>query len=147
MIIYWSMLLWVPFVYIIYRAAYRKNKITPENINIDSQKNEVFPLLFAVIVFAYFTFWIGMRGNVMDTGQYIYKFSNIPNSFSEAWAEIDWEGKAPGWDIFNAFFKCFVSKDYTWWLMTVAVISVISIMIPLRKYSCDFFFSSFIFIF
>lgn len=146
MIIYWSMLLWVPFVYIIYRAAYRKNKITPENINIDSQKNEVFPLLFAVIIFAYFTFWIGMRGYIMDTGQYISSFNSIPTVFSEAWAEIDWEGKAPGWDIFNAFFKCFVSKDYTWWLMTVAVISMISIMIPLRKYSCDFFFSSFIFI-
>ncbi|MBQ7385161.1 MAG: EpsG family protein [Ruminococcus sp.] len=145
MIIYWSMLLWVPFVYVMY-SANRKSKKALENVNTESAQNELFPLSYAILIFAYFTFWIGMRKYIADTGQYISNFNAIPTVFSEAWAEINWEGKDPGWEIFNALFKCYISQDYTWWLMTIAIISMVCILIPLRKYSCDFFFSSFIFI-
>lgn len=145
MIIYWSMLLWVPFIYIIYSASGKKKKPITSQGTV-TEDNTKFSLLFSILVFAYITFWIGMRGYIMDTGTYIGGFNSIPDDFSKAWSQIDWEGKSPGWDVFNVFFKCFVSDDYTWWLMTIAIISMVFIMIPLRKYSVDFFFSSFVFV-
>lgn len=145
MIIYWSMLLWVPFVYVIYSASY-KSKMQLATAGETVDENKKFPLLFAILIFAFFTFWIGMRGYIFDTSLYILEFKAIPSEFSEAWSEIDWDGKSPGFDVFNVIFKCLVSQDYQWWLMTIAIISMLCIMIPLRKYSCDFFFSSFIFI-
>lgn len=145
MIIYWSMLLWVPLMYLIYSASGKAKKPIADTGTVP-QEREKFSLLFAVLIFGYFTFWIGMRGNIFDTTLYISGFNNLSTDFSAEFAKIDWEGKGPGMDLFNAFFKCFVSQDYTWWLMTIAIISMLCIMIPLRKYSCDFFFSSFIFI-
>lgn len=145
MIIYWSMLLWVPFIYIMYSASHKEKKELT-NLNMPIEERKVFPLFYAVLIFAFFTFWIGMRGYIFDTSLYISEFNSIPSDFSTAWSEIDWDGKSPGFDIFNVLFKCVVSQDYTWWLMTIAIISMICVMIPLRKYSCDFFFSSFVFI-
>lgn len=145
MIIYWSMLLWVPFIYIMYSASHKEKKELT-NLNMPIEERKVFPLFYAVLIFAFFTFWIGMRGYIFDTSLYISGFNRIPSDFSTAWSEIEWDGKSPGFDVFNVLFKCFVSQDYTWWLMTIAIISMICVMIPLRKYSCDFFFSSFIFI-
>lgn len=150
MIIYWSMLLWVPFVYLIYRANIKKKERIPlaGEVSSDTQTNKIekFPLFFAVIVFAYFTFWIGMRTYIFDTGVYIDSFNDISTDFYVAWNEIDWEGKGVGFDIFNVFFKCFISEDFQWWLMAVAIISILPIMLVLRKYSCDFFFSAFVFV-
>lgn len=151
MIIYWSMLLWVPFIYIIY-SVNRKGKEAKAAVPslaetpLEPPKTEKFPLSYAIAIFAYFTFWIGMRGYIMDTSTYIRTFNSISPVFSTAWAEIDWEGKSPGFDIFNVLFKCFISDDYQWWLMAIAIITMICIIIPLRKYSCDFFFSAFMFI-
>ena len=147
MIIYWSMLLWVPFMYIIYTASHKKKEALADgSVGNDAKVNEKFSLLFSILVFGYFTFWIGMRKYVMDTSLYISIFDSLPTDFSTAWSEIEWDGKSPGWDIFNALFKCFISQDYTWWLMTIAIITMICIVHPLRKYSADFFFSAFIFV-
>lgn len=51
------------------------------------------PIAYAIIIFGYYIFWIGMRKYIADTTQYIYSFNAIPNDFSEAWGEIDWDGK------------------------------------------------------
>ena len=145
MIIYWSMLLWVPFIYLIY-VAYDKEKKAITTLNVPIEKQRKLPLVFAILVFAYFAFWIGMRGYIFDTSTYIASFDAIPTDFTKAWEGIDWEGKQPGFDVLNALFKCYISQDYTWWLMAIAIISMVCIMIPLRNYSCDFFFSSFVFV-
>lgn len=147
MIIYWSMLLWVPLMYFIYTAG-KKSKPALEGpvVNSKAEKAEKFSLLFSVLVFGYFTFWIGMRTYIFDTSLYIYGFNSIPKNLSKAWSQIDWSSKGPGFEAFKVLFKCLISTDYHWWLMTIAVISLLCIMIPLRKYSVEFFFSAFIFV-
>ncbi len=145
MIIYWSMVLWVPLIYFVYSLGHKEDvMLTDYNIQQGIQKK--IPLAYAIVVFGYFIFWIGMRKYVADTTAYINMFQSIPADFSTAWNQIDWEGKNPGFDIFNIIFKCFISQDFQWWLMTIAIISGVCIMVVLRKYSCDFFFSSFLFI-
>lgn len=144
MIIYWSMILWVVLIYFVYSMGHKEEVIlTDYNIQQGIQKK--IPLAYAIVVFGYFIFWIGMRKHVADTTAYINIFESIPPDFSTAWNQINWEGKNPGFDIFNIFFKCYISQDFQWWLMTIAIISGVCIMIVLRKYSCSFFFSSFLF--
>lgn len=145
MIIYWSMILWVPLIYFVYSMGH-KEEVMLTDYNIQQGIQKKIPIVYAIVVFGYFIFWIGMRKYVADTSQYIASFNSIPNDFSTAWSQINWEGKNPGFDIFNIIFKCFISQDYQWWLMTIAIISGVCIMVVLRKYSCDFFFSAFLFI-
>ena len=62
MIIYWSMLLWVPFMYIIYTASHKnKEALADGSVGNDAKVNEKFSLLFSILVFGYFTFWIGIH--------------------------------------------------------------------------------------
>ena len=145
MIIYWSMILWVPLIYFVYSLNY-KEEIMLTDYNIQQGIQKKIPIAYAILIFGYFIFWIGMRKYVADTTLYIGIFNLIPTDFSTAWSEINWEGKNPGFDIFNIIFKCFISQNYTWWLMTIAILSGVCVMIVLRKYSVDFFFSSFLFI-
>lgn len=145
MIIYWSMLLWVPLIYFVYSMGHKED-IMLTDYNIQQGIRKKIPIAYAIIVFGYFIFWIGMRKYVADTTAYINGFEKIPTDFFTAWSQIDWEGKSPGFDIFNIIFKCFISQDYQWWLMTIAIICGVCVMTVLRKYSCDFFFSSFLFI-
>lgn len=145
MIIYWSMVLWVPLIYFVYSMGH-KEEVMLTDYNIQQGIQKKIPLAYAIVVFGYFIFWIGMRKYVADTTTYIGIFESIPADFSTAWNRIDWDGKSPGFDIFNIIFKCFISDNYTWWLMAIAIISGVCIMVVLRKYSCDFFFSSFLFI-
>lgn len=144
MIIYWSMILWVVLIYFVYSMSH-KEEVMLTDYNIQQGLRKKIPIAYAIIVFGYFIFWIGMRKYVADTTAYINIFESIPADFSTAWNQIDWEGKNPGFDIFNIIFKCFISQDFQWWLMTIAIISGVCIMIVLRKYSCSFFFSSFLF--
>lgn len=144
MIIYWSMILWVVLIYFVYSMGH-KEEVMLTDYNIQQGIQKKIPLAYAIVVFGYFIFWIGMRKYVADTSTYIGMFQSVPSDFSTAWNQIDWEGKNPGFDIFNIIFKCFISQDYQWWLMTIAIISGVCIMVVLRKYSCDFFFSSFLF--
>ena len=144
MIIYWSMVLWVPLIYFVYSLGH-KEEVMLTDYNIQQGIQKKIPIAYAIVVFGYFIFWIGMRTYVADTTQYISSFELIPNDFSTALDQINWEGKSPGFDIFNIIFKCFISQDYHWWLMTIAIISGVCIMVVVRRYSCSFFYSAFLF--
>lgn len=145
MIIYWSMILWVFLIYFVYSLTHKEEiQLTDYNIQQGIQKK--IPIVYAILVFGYFIFWIGMRTGVADTAAYISIFNSISKDFSEGWSEINWDGKSPGFSIFNLFFKCYISQDVQWWLMTIAIISGVCMMVVLRKYSVNFFYSSFLFI-
>ena len=144
MIIYWSMLLLVPFMYLAYSVNHKSRPGYPDEA-LEGVRTKV-PLFYALVIFGFFAFWIGMRGKMYDTWAYIEGFNKMPTDFEAAWATIDWDGKAPIFDAITVIFKCFFSQNYTWWLMTIAVISLGSVMIVLRNYSVDFFFSAFVFV-
>lgn len=145
MIIYWSMLLWVPLVYLIYWALHRE-EVMLSDYNITEGRQTKLSWFYSILIFGFFVFWIGMRTYFADTGVYIAIFEGTPDNFTEGLQKINWEGKSPGFELFNLFFKSFISTDAQWWLMTIAVISGFCVMRTLREYSVDFFLSSFIFI-
>ncbi len=150
MIIYISMLIFPFVVYLLYSVSNTEKyeSFVYDSIILTNQRKnkDKIPLFFCLLVFGYFTFWIGMRTYIADTTQYIISFNIIPLDFNTAWAEINWEGKGPGFEVYKVLFKCFISSDYRWWLMSIAIISSLCVLVVLRKYSVDFFFSSFLFI-
>ncbi len=145
MIIYWSMLLWSPIIFFVYSLNHKEDILLTE-YNLQQGVNKRIPIMYAIITFGYFVFWIGERKYVADTSLYISDFQRLSSDFSTAWSSINWDSKGPGFEIFNVIYKCFISDNYTWWLMTIAIICGACVMITLWRYSCDFFFSAFLFI-
>ena len=154
MIVYWSMIAWVLLFYFIYSLGHKNKKeynFAGQSINNIQQDNEFvyhkIPYIYAILVFGYFVFWIGIRRYVADTSTYIGIFNSISTDFSTAWGNIDWENsKGPLFDAFNVIFKNFISDNYTWWLMTIAIFSGFCVLKTLHKYSLNFFYSSYLFI-
>ncbi len=151
MIVYWSMIAWVLLFYFIYSLGHKNKKeynFACQSINNIQQDNEFvyhkIPYIYAILVFGYFVFWIGIRRYVADTSTYIGIFNSISTDFSTAWGNIDWENsKGPLFDAFNVIFKNFISDNYTWWLMTIAIFSGFCVLKTLHKYSLNFFYSSY----
>lgn len=139
------MILLIPIVYGIY-AVNHKDDIQFNQKNILENMPKMVPIGYAIILFGYIVFIVGMRKHIGDTSNYIKHFDAISSDFSQAWGAINWQGKEPGFAAFNTIFKCWISTDYTAWLMTIAGICGLLVALTIRKYSCDFFMSTFIFV-
>ena len=144
MIVYWSMILWVPLIYGLYNISHKKDPVQAR-ADIRNGVNDKIPLIFCLLVFGYFIFWIGNRKYVFDTYNYLFIFKSIPKDIDLAWSQIDWAGKGPAFEVYNVIFKCLISDNYTWWLMSIAILCGFFVMHTLRKYSMSFFFSCFTF--
>lgn len=145
MIIYWSMILWVPLIYVVY-STFNKDKVDLRDATIEEIIQNRIPIAYAIIIFGYFIFWVSIRKYVADTSQYISSFNNISADFSEAWGKINWSGsKGPLFEAIEVVFKCYISDDVTWFLTFIAIVSGVAVMLTLKKYSVDFFYSSFLF--
>lgn len=140
MIIYNSMILWIALIGVLYLMA----RNSPRGAS-KKQMNDKVPMFTAIIVFSYIIFWIGVRSGVADTATYIAMFKACPKRLSYISEILASDSKARGFDIFQLVFKCIISKDYHAWLMTIAVLSGVPIMLVLRKRSCNFFYSCFLF--
>lgn len=146
MIIYNSMIIWITIIGFLFN--YISSKGSNKNNNLCETYNGkcTVPLLFAVLTFGYIIFWVGIRTGVADTAAYIQVFNAYPediSSISEFWTL---ENKAPGFATYCVLFKAFISTNYHVWLMSIALLTGIPIMLFLRKYSINFFYSSFLFI-
>lgn len=148
MSIYVSMLLCPLVVYLFYYTISRPkvNSLAAENNNLEIMDPKI-PVIYAVLVFAYFIFWIGMRTYFADTINYISQFKSYSSDFGTAMSQADELGsKAKGFYIFTVFFKAFISDNFQWWLMFIAVFCGVCVMRTLYKHSCNFFYSAFLFI-
>lgn len=98
----------------------------------------------ALLFFGVLTFFCGLRSGVMDTGTYIALFNGYPNSIDliDHSAEI----KDKGFYILTVLYKQFISDSFQGWLFIIALISCFTIMITLKKHSCSFGLSCYLFI-
>lgn len=140
MIIYNSMIIWVAMLGTLYSMIKNTNK------GVQREKNNMVPMIWAIFTFAYIIFWVGIRSGVADTATYIASFKTCPTNLPFISEILTSDSKSPGFEIVQLLFKCVISENYHAWLMTIAVLSGIPIMLVLRKRSCNFFYSSFLFI-
>lgn len=107
------------------------------------------PIIFAIIIFGYFIYIIGMRGYIFDTGVYIDMFKGISTDFSTAMQNVENDSigaKSYGFYFIVAFIKCFITQDWQMYLMIVAIFTGVCVAYTFYKHSINFFYSSFLFI-
>jgi len=138
--IYWFMLAWV-IMFGMMSQMRAKYVCVGEEIY-EARTN----LFMALVTFSVIIFFAGMRSYVADTTAYIKMFNDYP-LFSEAGDVIlDSSAREPGFRLFSILIKTYISDNYSVWLWIIAIISGISVMVPLYKYSCNFGASAFLFI-
>ena len=137
MIVYWSMIGWVLLIYFVYSMSHN-DTIDLKNASAEQIIDARIPWVYAIITFGYIMFWVCIRRSVGDTVTYIPIFESLPDDYSVATKNIEWTwsgSKGPLFTTFNAFFKSYISKDYTLWLTTIAIITALPIIIKFYKYS------------
>lgn len=135
--IYWMFLI---VSLIIWRLCDTRYQIVEINGRYEKRASPFFAVLFGGLL----VFFCGLRSGVADTGTYISIFRNIasnPSTF--IWENIN---KGTGFYYLTMVYKWLISEDFHGWLFTICLISVIPIMHELRKHSCSFGFSIFLFI-
>lgn len=139
------MIIWVAAVAFFYTLVAQRRRPA---YRLYGQSGEVkrVPLLVAVLVFGYIIFWAGIRTGYVDTRAYINSFENMSSNLLDIPKYWNFDNKSPGFDTIEIIFKAIISKDFHMWLMANALVSGILIMVTLRRRSCDFFYSSFLFI-
>lgn len=139
--VYYFSLVWVSIFGAISNLTSKQVKISDEVYENRSR------LLMAIIAILPIIILAGCRTSVADTSAYISSFEEYPNNLSSAYSMIfDGTRRDPGFLFVSVLIKQFISTDYTVWLSIIAVISGISVMIPLYKYSCNFGVSIFLFV-
>lgn len=104
-------------------------------------------LVVAIIIILPVIILAGARTSVADTQVYIQSFEILPKNLKDAYILLKGQNERdPGFLILSVFIRQYISTDYTIWLSIIAVISGISVMIPLYKYSCNYGISMFLFI-
>ena len=142
MTVYWFILVWTVIMAIVSKIT-SKSVLVGENLYEERSNYLVAILTFAVIIV-----FVGLRSGVLDTSVYISSFENYPDDFSNDVYDLVFRDgeRAPGFVLFTLIMKCFISTDYHVWLFTIAFISSICVMYTIKKYSCNFGISAYLFI-
>lgn len=137
MLIYWLFLVMALLTWV---AASFNYKI----VNINGYSEKRYSGIMAFVFFAVVTFFCGLRSAIADTGAYILGFNEYPSSIDQiVWSEA---GKGKGFYFLSVLYKQFISEDFHGWLFIIALVSCGAVILALRKYSCSFGFSCYLFI-
>lgn len=138
---YWWLLIWVVFVggvSLIVNLTHEETVLGEREV-----KWRWLPSLLAVTPLI---IWAGFRKDVGDTGLYTALFERMPTSFSEWKSYLNSINKDPGFSILGLIIKRFLGNRSEVYFLIIAVFQGISLAKILRKYSCDYWFSIFVFI-
>ena len=90
--------------------------------------------------------WAGWRSNVGDTYAYRVSFRNMPAAISEWGTYLDSQSKDVGFSALSLIIKWFVGESDKWYFLILAAIQIVCLVVILRKYSCNYWMSIFVFI-
>lgn len=99
---------------------------------------------FAIIIFTVPFIVVASRIQFVDTDGYISAFEGLKADFSSLS-----DTNVTGYELFRffqIFVKSFISSDPQIYLAIIALIQTVLLIITLRKYSCNFFYSVFLFV-
>lgn len=140
MAIYNSMIIWITVMSLINRMFATRNKIGAQN-NTFRRVSKV----SAFITFGYIAFWAAVRSGVADTAAYISMFRNAPSNIGAIFQYWNVQEKAPGFKTLQVLVKHFTS-NYHIWLTLITIVCCYPISRSLRRYSEDYFVSTYLFI-
>lgn len=102
--------------------------------------------LFALLTFLPVIWIAGHRGNIGDTSNYAYTFSQMPETFSGFLKYLDPSGKDWAFFALSAFIKAAVSSQRVVYFTIIAAFQGLILVMVYRKYSISYVTSVFLFI-
>ena len=103
------------------------------------------PWAAAVLALPY-VIWAGLRGNFADTYAYKAAFQAMPAQISAWGSYLAGITKDKGFSVFGLMVKLLVGNRPAVYFLLLALIQMVCLAAVLRKFSCDYWFSLFIFI-
>ena len=101
---------------------------------------------FAILTFAYLTFWVGMRTGWGDTYAYNATFDNIESLYSSVVDILSRSPKGFGFQIITYIFHKYISNHLNVWYMFLALLSCGCVAYTFKRFSPNFFLSSLIYL-
>ena len=138
--VYWSMLLATGIIGVLSYGTEQKKVIIAGNETTRIHRG------FVIILAIYIVFFIGFRDRVLDTGNYITSFNEIPTSLDGILAYLSLVDNGQGFYLLQGLFKIYVSQNHYMWLLFLASVSCFFLFRTLYKYSIDFPLSAYLFI-
>lgn len=93
-----------------------------------------------------YVIWAGTRGNIGDTYAYRRWFLKIPLAVSEWSSFLAEETKDTGFSVLSLAIKYLAGNSDIWYFSILAMIQMVCLIVVLRKYSCNYWMSIFVFI-
>ena len=101
----------------------------------------------AILLSLPYVLWAGFRTDYFgDTGVYRLDFSKIPEGIENLFTYISGVSKDKGFYLLSAIIKNIFGNSSVLYFLILAVIQMICLVLILRKYSCDYWFSMFLFV-
>lgn len=139
---FWWLLVWV------FIGGYVLNYYMPkETFIVAGKKEEKWKLGPAMALMIPYIIWAGFRNDSFgDTIAYRNAFHMMPITLDDLPAYIETISKDTGFYVFSAFIKILFTNSDVIYFLILATIQITCIVIVLRKYSCDYWLSVFLFI-
>lgn len=110
----------------------------------EKERWNIFPAVLLVIPYI---IWAGFRtDNFGDTSVYRINFLNAVDSLNQLPAYLSGVAKDKGFSVIQVLIKSVVGNSDIWYFLILATIQLLCIALVFRKYSCDYWFSIFVFV-
>lgn len=119
---------------------------TKKLVTVEGERRYTIQYVYAVFVFIYIIFFVGLRDKVQDTGVYVQSFINTPTNWTEMLQMVSNISSGKGFYFLQGIFKIFVSDNHYVWFVFLASISCCGLLRVLYKYSVDFPLTAYLFI-
>lgn len=139
---YWWLLIWI------FAGGMFFSLLFPRNQEVVLGKSEErWNFWSAVLLFAPFVLWAGLRDFTFgDTAAYKDMFLDAPNTLSGLGTYLEEVTKDKGFTVLIVFFKSLISDNYQLFFVFIAIFQGICLVLIFRKYSCNYWFSIFVFV-
>lgn len=138
---YWWLLIWM-FTGAAFFAVFMPKR---EEIVLGKKEMRWTPLAAVLAVLPYII-WAGFRGDVADTYLYRKLFNEMPTSLSNIVEYMSTINKDKGFSVLSVIIKSIIGNNSIIYFMIFAVFQLGILIFIFRKYSCDYWFSIFVFI-
>jgi len=138
---YWWLLIWIfvaaVFVEIVPVTRYEE---------VLGKKEKRWGIFSAFLLVFPYLIWAGFRGDVADTYAYRTMFKELPLALSEWMTYLAGLTKDKGFYVLSLMIKFVVRNNSEFYFLILAAFQIICIVLVFRKYSCDYWFSIFVFV-
>lgn len=139
---YWWLLIWI------LGAGVISNFVVSRRSEIALEREEKrWSIPAAIILVIPYIIWAGMRGDSFgDTGAYRAMFREAPSIISEWLPYLEKITKDKGFSVLTLAIKLFAQNSDIVFFFIIAAFQIIGVALVYRKYSCNYWFSIFLFI-